>query len=175
MTIGRTGRAGHRGKAITFFTEQDTTNLRSIAAIMRDSGCEIPNYMLTMKKHSKKERRKLERSAPARERISTILKFKQKYPAKTKAKTTDKLGKGPIDISEITEAELKQKMEEEDEEVEGELDIKNGPAKKNKNNTKKLLPGKNKLMKKAPLGTRKKLVTKKKKSHNSASKAASKH
>ncbi|XP_076248949.1 DExD-box helicase 52 isoform X2 [Calliopsis andreniformis] len=27
--IGRTGRAGHRGKAITFFTEQDTTNLRS--------------------------------------------------------------------------------------------------------------------------------------------------
>lgn len=26
--IGRTGRAGHKGKAITFFTEQDTTNLR---------------------------------------------------------------------------------------------------------------------------------------------------
>ncbi|XP_076622408.1 DExD-box helicase 52 isoform X2 [Colletes latitarsis] len=27
--IGRTGRAGHKGKAITFFTEEDTTNLRS--------------------------------------------------------------------------------------------------------------------------------------------------
>lgn len=26
--IGRTGRAGHKGKAITFFTESDTTNLR---------------------------------------------------------------------------------------------------------------------------------------------------
>lgn len=26
--IGRTGRAGHKGKAITFFTEEDTTNLR---------------------------------------------------------------------------------------------------------------------------------------------------
>ncbi|CAK9802489.1 Probable ATP-dependent RNA helicase DDX52 [Anthophora plagiata] len=75
--IGRTGRAGHKGKAITFFTEQDTTNLRSIATIMRESGCYIPDYMLAMKKHSKKERRKLERTAPAREKISTIPKFKR--------------------------------------------------------------------------------------------------
>ncbi|CAK9798331.1 Probable ATP-dependent RNA helicase DDX52 [Anthophora quadrimaculata] len=75
--IGRTGRAGHKGKAITFFTEQDTTNLRSIATIIRESGCNIPDYMLAMKKHSKKERRKLERTAPAREKISTIPKFKR--------------------------------------------------------------------------------------------------
>ncbi|XP_043248866.1 probable ATP-dependent RNA helicase DDX52 isoform X2 [Colletes gigas] len=73
--IGRTGRAGHRGKAITFFTEEDTTNLRSIAAVMRESGCNVPEYMLTMKKHTKKERRKLERRAPTRETISTIPKF----------------------------------------------------------------------------------------------------
>ncbi|CAL7933626.1 unnamed protein product [Xylocopa violacea] len=74
--IGRTGRAGHKGKAITFFTEQDTTNLRSIATIMRDSGCDVSSYMLAMKKHSKKERRKLEHKAPAREKISTAPKFK---------------------------------------------------------------------------------------------------
>lgn len=30
LYIGRTGRAGHKGKAITFFTEQDTTNLRRL-------------------------------------------------------------------------------------------------------------------------------------------------
>ncbi|XP_054012937.1 probable ATP-dependent RNA helicase DDX52 isoform X2 [Hylaeus anthracinus] len=77
--IGRTGRAGHRGKAITFFTEQDTTNLRSIAAVMRESGCNVPEYMLAMKKHTKKERRKLERKAPTRETISTIPKFKRTH------------------------------------------------------------------------------------------------
>ncbi|XP_043784797.1 probable ATP-dependent RNA helicase DDX52, partial [Apis laboriosa] len=77
--IGRTGRAGHKGKAITFFTEQDTTNLRSIATIMRESGCNVPDYMLAMKKHSKKEKRKLEHKAPTREKISTIPTFKRVY------------------------------------------------------------------------------------------------
>ena len=75
--IGRTGRAGHKGKAITFFTVQDTTNLRSIATIMRESGCNVPDYMLAMKKHSKRERRKHERKAPIRERISTVPTFKR--------------------------------------------------------------------------------------------------
>nr|XP_050857631.1 probable ATP-dependent RNA helicase DDX52 isoform X2 [Vespula vulgaris] len=74
---GRTGRAGHKGKAITFFTEQDTTNLRSIATVMRASGCDVPEYMLAMKKHSKKERRKLERTAPERDTILTVPKYKQ--------------------------------------------------------------------------------------------------
>ncbi|KAL6425546.1 hypothetical protein ACFW04_009595 [Cataglyphis niger] len=76
--IGRTGRAGHKGKAITFFTRQDTVNLRSIAAVMRTSGCDVPDYMLAMKKHSKKERRKLERTAPTRERILTVPMYKQR-------------------------------------------------------------------------------------------------
>lgn len=50
----------------------------SIATIMRDSGCEVPEYMLAMKKHSKKERRKLEHSAPKRERISTVPTYKRR-------------------------------------------------------------------------------------------------
>ncbi|XP_076302286.1 putative ATP-dependent RNA helicase DDX52 [Lasioglossum baleicum] len=75
--IGRTGRAGHKGKAITFFTEQDTTNLRSIATVMKESGCNVPDYMLAMKKHSKKERRKLEYKAPTREKITTMPTFKR--------------------------------------------------------------------------------------------------
>ncbi|XP_058800275.1 probable ATP-dependent RNA helicase DDX52 [Phymastichus coffea] len=58
--IGRTGRAGRKGKAITFFTQDDAINLRSIATKMREAGCEVPDYMLAMKKISKKQRRKLE-------------------------------------------------------------------------------------------------------------------
>ena len=48
--IGRTGRAGRQGRAITFFTEADFDNLRTIANVMRLSGCEIPQWMLSMKK-----------------------------------------------------------------------------------------------------------------------------
>ncbi|XP_072749178.1 probable ATP-dependent RNA helicase DDX52 [Anoplolepis gracilipes] len=88
--IGRTGRAGHKGKAITFFTRQDTLNLRSIAAIMRASGCDVPDYMLAMKKHSKKERRKLERTAPTRERILTVPTFKKR---KRKSQQVEKKSK----------------------------------------------------------------------------------
>jgi ATP-dependent RNA helicase DDX52/ROK1 len=47
---GRTGRAGRRGEAITFFTENDSENLRSIANVMRQSGCDIPQFMLEINK-----------------------------------------------------------------------------------------------------------------------------
>jgi ATP-dependent RNA helicase DDX52/ROK1 len=52
--IGRTGRAGRKGKAITLFTEADFENLRTIANVMKQSGCEVPEWMLNLKKtHSK--------------------------------------------------------------------------------------------------------------------------
>jgi ATP-dependent RNA helicase DDX52/ROK1 len=50
----------------------------SIAAVMRASGCDVPDYMLAMKKHSKKERRKLEHTAPTREKILTIPTYKRR-------------------------------------------------------------------------------------------------
>ena len=50
----------------------------SIATVMRASGCHVPDYMLAMKKHNKKEKRKLEREAPKRSSISTIPKLKKK-------------------------------------------------------------------------------------------------
>ncbi|KAJ8679555.1 hypothetical protein QAD02_015342 [Eretmocerus hayati] len=100
--IGRTGRAGHKGKAITFFTQEDTTNLRSIAAVMRSSGCDVPEYMLTMKRLSKKERRKKERQAPKRDSISTIPKFKQQWkkPSReSRMKNSESSTKDDVDSS----------------------------------------------------------------------------
>ena len=47
--IGRTGRAGRKGKAITLFTESDFENLRTIANVMKQSGCVVPEWMLTLK------------------------------------------------------------------------------------------------------------------------------
>lgn len=69
--IGRTGRAGRPGKAITFFVEDDVHYLRSIASVMKEAGCPVPEYMLNLKRPDKKERRKMAQTNPKRRRIST--------------------------------------------------------------------------------------------------------
>jgi len=50
--IGRTGRAGQTGEAITYFTYEDIPLLKNIANVMRKSGCEVPEWMLKLKKAS---------------------------------------------------------------------------------------------------------------------------
>ena len=47
--IGRCGRGGRKGEAITLFTEQDFEHLRNIANIMKLSGCDVPDWMLSVK------------------------------------------------------------------------------------------------------------------------------
>ena len=46
--IGRTGRAGRSGQAITFFTREDAAHLRTIASVMKRSGCDVPEWMLSL-------------------------------------------------------------------------------------------------------------------------------
>ncbi|KAI8096299.1 P-loop containing nucleoside triphosphate hydrolase protein [Halteromyces radiatus] len=48
--IGRTGRAGRQGEAITYYTKDDFDYLKTIVNVMRESGCEVPDWMLSMKK-----------------------------------------------------------------------------------------------------------------------------
>jgi ATP-dependent RNA helicase DDX52/ROK1 len=69
--IGRTGRAGRKGKAITLFTEADFENLRTIANVMKQSGCEVPEWMLTLKK----KKRKARNQAPRRPKIDTTSSY----------------------------------------------------------------------------------------------------
>jgi len=80
--IGRTGRAGRSGEAITFFTEQDRTILRNIAQVMRNSGCEVPDYMLSLKKANRDDRKKLMAKAPKRSGISTVSKYEKEQNKK---------------------------------------------------------------------------------------------
>ncbi|ODO01500.1 ATP-dependent RNA helicase ROK1 [Cryptococcus amylolentus CBS 6273] len=67
--IGRTGRAGRPGKATTFFTLEDGPHLRTIANVLRSSGCPVPEYMLEMKKPSKNEKRKLAKAPVKRKAV----------------------------------------------------------------------------------------------------------
>ena len=78
--IGRTGRAGKIGKAVTFYTDDDLVYLKSIANVMKEAGCDIPEFMLELKTPSKRMRSKLAKKAPNRKTIlrSEIKRFKKK-------------------------------------------------------------------------------------------------
>ena len=63
--IGRTGRAGRAGEAITLFTEEDSGRLRGVANVMRAAGCEVPQWMLTLRKERGRWRGPWEAPLPA--------------------------------------------------------------------------------------------------------------
>ena len=74
--------ARRAGEAITFFEEEDAGQLRGVANVMRAAGCEVPDWML----HLKKEKRR-KRAAPAAGGIST-------EPERVAAAAAAKRGKG---------------------------------------------------------------------------------
>ncbi|KAK7245162.1 hypothetical protein RIF29_39997 [Crotalaria pallida] len=63
--IGRSGRAGRAGEAVTFYTEDDIPFLRNIANLMAASGCEVPSWLMDLRKKKWKKHR------PKRDSIST--------------------------------------------------------------------------------------------------------
>ncbi|XP_041052465.1 probable ATP-dependent RNA helicase DDX52 isoform X2 [Carcharodon carcharias] len=73
--IGRTGRAGHQGKAITFFTEDDKPLLRSIANVIRKAGCPVPDYMMQINKLQSKQKKRLIKNPIKRAGIKTTPKY----------------------------------------------------------------------------------------------------
>ncbi|KAK5858494.1 hypothetical protein PBY51_002629 [Eleginops maclovinus] len=94
--IGRTGRAGHQGKAITFFTENDKPLLRSIANVIKQAGCPVPDYMIGIKKIHSKVKRRLEQRPPKRSTICTTPRFliKKKGQAPNKGQKGEKQAAG---------------------------------------------------------------------------------
>ena len=81
--IGRSGRAGRPGAAVTLFTEEDADrgDLRAIANVMKNSGCDVPGWMLASGSRDPKDRRKKRKDGkednPRREPIDTTRAMRQ--------------------------------------------------------------------------------------------------
>uniref|UniRef100_A0A672RNZ3 ATP-dependent RNA helicase n=1 Tax=Sinocyclocheilus grahami TaxID=75366 RepID=A0A672RNZ3_SINGR len=100
--IGRTGRAGHKGKAITFFTEDDKPLLRSIATVIKMAGCPVPDYMIGLKKIKSKLKRQLATKPPRRSTIRTTPRILfEKKPGKRKRRKRKAEAKAKGDASEV--------------------------------------------------------------------------
>ena len=69
--VGRTGRAGNKGTAITLFTDSDKPYLRSIANLMKKSGCDVPDWILELKQPTRREWKLLEKKPIKRATMST--------------------------------------------------------------------------------------------------------
>uniref|UniRef100_H2V3E7 Probable ATP-dependent RNA helicase DDX52 n=1 Tax=Takifugu rubripes TaxID=31033 RepID=H2V3E7_TAKRU len=105
--IGRTGRAGHKGKAITFFTENDKPLLRSIANVIKQAGCPVPDYITGFKKIPSKAKRRLEKKPPKRLTICTTPRFL----LKKKGKAVTQRQKGGIQTNEDSKPMLNMHMD----------------------------------------------------------------
>lgn len=79
--IGRTGRAGRRGSAITYFTRDDLPFLKLVCNVMKESGCEVPDWMLDMKAISKDQKSALRKRPMERKTISTACSLDKKERA----------------------------------------------------------------------------------------------
>ena len=82
--IGRTGRAGKNGKAITFYTKEDTDIIKNVINVMRasDQLDGMPEWMrdeTSLSKLSKDRKRELKKQQVKRKRISTVPRHISKH------------------------------------------------------------------------------------------------
>ncbi|KAJ1722128.1 RNA-dependent ATPase rok1 [Coemansia erecta] len=76
--IGRTGRAGRNGRAVTYFTKADAPYLKTIVNVMRESGCEVPEWMLQLKNPKANDKKNLKKKPLERNAITTVPKYDQR-------------------------------------------------------------------------------------------------
>ncbi|QLQ82603.1 hypothetical protein HG537_0H03660 [Torulaspora globosa] len=74
--IGRTGRGGRSGKAVTFYTKQDSLAIKPVINVMKQSGCQVAEWMDGISKLSKREKESIKKGKARvnRKQISTVPK-----------------------------------------------------------------------------------------------------
>ena len=127
--IGRSGRAGRLGEAVTFFTEEDAKRgtVRAIARVMKRSGCAVPNWLLTLEadkseKKYKPMRKDGRENNPRRDRVDNkegyvsrdIRQGKKKLEHKKQRKAMFKEMKRIVGATTTTNGETSKKDEVDD-------------------------------------------------------------
>lgn len=72
--IGRTGRAGRQGEAVTYYTQDDLQYMKGVVNVMKDSGCEVPEWMLNIKNMTSNQKQKM-RKGLSRDHIDSTSKY----------------------------------------------------------------------------------------------------
>lgn len=72
--IGRTGRAGRQGEAVTYYTQEDLQYMKGVVNVMKESGCDVPEWMLNLKNLNHNQKQKM-RQGIARDHIDSTAKF----------------------------------------------------------------------------------------------------
>ena len=68
--IGRTGRNGRFGDAVTLFTEEDAAHLPGILRVARASGAEVPEWALSLRAPRRRDEvKRLEKRPPKRKKV----------------------------------------------------------------------------------------------------------
>lgn len=77
--IGRTGRGGRSGKAVTFYTNLDSLAIKPIINVMKQSGCEVAEWMDKFSKITRREKDKIKHGKAHidRKQISTVPKVER--------------------------------------------------------------------------------------------------
>ncbi|CAN3373567.1 hypothetical protein DIURU_000623 [Diutina rugosa] len=72
--IGRTGRGGKVGRAVTFFTKEDNLAVKPIINVMKQSGCEsgYSEWMNNMTKLSSRDKKDIKKKEIERKKITTV-------------------------------------------------------------------------------------------------------
>jgi ATP-dependent RNA helicase DDX52/ROK1 len=64
--VGRTGRMGRRGEAITLWSDVDKPLIGHVARLIKRSGGDVPEWMLKLRKPTEAEKKRLKKRPPAR-------------------------------------------------------------------------------------------------------------
>lgn len=76
--IGRTGRGGREGKAVTFYTKEDSIAIKPIVNVMKQSGSDYDQWMDNLTKITKNQKQKIKNGQIKRKDISTVPKVVKK-------------------------------------------------------------------------------------------------
>lgn len=111
--IGRTGRGGRSGKAVTFYTKQDSVAIKPVINVMKQSGCEVAAWMDKISKMSKREKESLKKGKLVKERqqISTVPKM-DKIKRKRKNDMIEASKRRKTLENQATKAEIHEEAEE---------------------------------------------------------------